>query len=179
MSVQLDRIEKLKSLVSTHQNFPKPGVTFRNIFPILQDPSAFTDLINLIVEEIKSKPQLPDIIVGLDARGFLIAPIVALRLGIAFVPVRKAGKLPGNVEQVSYKLEYGEDTLEIETGSIKPDQNVVIVDDLIALGGTASAACRLVRKMSATILECISVIELVALNGRRKIDAPVFSVLQY
>lgn len=120
----------------------------------------------------------PDVIVGLDARGFLFGPSLALRLGAAFVPVRKQGKLPGKIETATFEKEYGSDTFAMQVGAIKPGQVVVIVDDLIATGGSAAAAAQLVQKASGKLACAIFIIELTFLNGRSKIDAPVYTLIE-
>ncbi|ESO82783.1 hypothetical protein LOTGIDRAFT_229807 [Lottia gigantea] len=173
------RLEEVKSLVSAHPDFPKKGVLFRNIFPVLRDVHGFKTLCDLIVEHIKSTSPDVELIVGLDSRGFLFGPIIAQLLGIGFAPVRKSGKLPGETYKVSYKLEYGEDSFEIEKSSIKQDQKILIIDDLIATGGSMKAACELVEKAGGNILQCFVVIELNCLNGRDKVNKPVHSLLTY
>lgn len=118
-------------------------------------------------------------IVGLDARGFLFSFMIASELTIGCVPVRKRGKLPGETHQIEYELEYGTDVFEIQKDSIKVGQNVVIIDDLLATGGSLKAACELVKKSGGIVKECIVILELTALNGRSKLDSPVFSFIQY
>jgi len=121
---------------------------------------------------------VPDVIVGLDARGFLIAPTLALRAGCKFVPVRKAGKLPGKLETVTYEKEYGLDSFAIQTAAIKPGDKVLVVDDLIATGGSAAAAGELVKKCGGHLLGYIFIIELTSLQGRDKLDAPVYTLIE-
>ncbi|VDI42927.1 coiled-coil domain-containing protein 102A [Mytilus galloprovincialis] len=130
-----EKIAKIKQCITGHPDFPKPGILFRDIFPVLRDASVFKMLIDVLVDHVKSKTPNVEIIVGLDSRGFLFGPIIAQELGISFVPVRKAGKLPGEIFQVTYSLEYGQDKFEIQKDSIKPGAKVVIVDDLLATGG--------------------------------------------
>lgn len=119
-----------------------------------------------------------DVVVGLDARGFLLGPIIALRLGAAFVPVRKKGKLPGECVQAEYAKEYGTDSFEMQADAIKPGQNVIIVDDLIATGGSAKAAGELVQKQGGKTLQYLFIIELLFLKASSKLDAPVYSIIQ-
>ena len=121
---------------------------------------------------------MPDVIVGLDARGFLIGPTLALRAGCKFVPVRKAGKLPGKLETVTYEKEYGPDTFAIQTAAIKSGDKVLVVDDLIATGGSAAAAGELVKKCGGQLLGYIFIIELTGLQGRDKLDAPVYTLIE-
>ncbi|KAG9317550.1 adenine phosphoribosyltransferase [Chiua virens] len=160
------------------------GVTFLDIFPIFRDPVAFETLITHFVYHItsytipKSVRKKVDVVVGLDARGFLIGPLIALRLGAAFVPVRKKGKLPGPCKQASYEKEYGVDTFEMQDGAIRPGQNVIIVDDLIATGGSASAAGALVRLQGGNILEYLFIVEISALRKNWTIEDPVYSIIQ-
>ncbi|KAI0347072.1 adenine phosphoribosyltransferase [Trametopsis cervina] len=176
--------EYLKSLLKPHQDFPKKGIVFLDIFPILRDHVAFETLITHFVYHLTSTtiPNSPtkkiDVIVGLDARGFLLGPIIALRLGAAFVPVRKKGKLPGECASASYEKEYGVDSFEMQADAIKPGQNVVVVDDLIATGGSASAAGQLVKKLGGTVLEYLFIIELTFLKAAKKLDAPLYSIIQ-
>ncbi|KAK6186409.1 hypothetical protein SNE40_008450 [Patella caerulea] len=173
------RLEAVKALITAHPDFPKKGILFRNIFPVLRDPKGFHTLCDLMVEHIQSKCSNVELIVGLDSRGFLFGPIVAQRLNIGFAPVRKAGKLPGETFKVSYSLEYGQDSFEIEKSSVKLGQKVVIIDDLIATGGSMKAACELIEMAGADVVECYLVIELVDLKGRDKINKPVTSLIQY
>ncbi|OAV91681.1 hypothetical protein PTTG_06518 [Puccinia triticina 1-1 BBBD Race 1] len=180
-------VELLKSKLTVHPDFPKKGINFLDFLPILRDPQAFEILIAHFVHHIaasvlpklKEEGKTLDAIVGLDARGFLLGPIIALRLGCAFVPVRKAGKLPGAVEKVEYSKEYGTDTAEIQADAIKPNQNVIVVDDLIATGGTAKAAGDLVKNLNANVLEYLFVIEIDFLEGRKTLNAPTYSVIHH
>jgi len=177
-------IDLLQSIVTRYPDFPKPGVTFLDIFPIFRDPVAFETLITHFVYHVtshtipKSVRKKVDVVVGLDARGFLIGPLIALRLGAAFVPVRKNGKLPGPCKQASYEKEYGIDTFEMQDGAIRHGQNVIIVDDLIATGGSASAAGSLVRMQGGNILEYLFIVEVSALRKNWTIEDPVYSIIQ-
>ncbi|KAF8450428.1 phosphoribosyltransferase-like protein [Boletus edulis BED1] len=177
-------IDFLQSIVTRYPDFPKPGIVFLDIFPIFRDPVAFETLITHFVYHItshtipKSVRKKVDVVVGLDARGFLIGPLIALRLGAAFVPVRKKGKLPGPCKQASYEKEYGIDTFEMQEGAIRHGQNVVVVDDLIATGGSASAAGSLVRMQGGNILEYLFIVEVSALRKNWAIEDPVYSIIQ-
>ncbi|XP_041376026.1 adenine phosphoribosyltransferase-like [Gigantopelta aegis] len=174
-----DRIEKIKEKIGAYPDFPKPGIFFRDIFPVLLDPTTFRLLNAVLVEHIKTKCPGVQLIIGLESRGFLFGPNLAQELNIGFVPIRKKGKLPGEVFGVEYKLEYGLDRFEIQKNSVKPGQKVVIVDDLLATGGTMKAACELMTMVKAEILECLVVIELDFLKGRDKLTKPIHSLIHY
>ncbi|WVR04326.1 adenine phosphoribosyltransferase [Kwoniella sp. DSM 27419] len=169
----------LKSLLGVHPDFPKKGVTFLDIFPILRDPVAFETLITHLLHHILITHKVkPDVIVGLDARGFLLGPIIAMRLGAAFVPVRKGGKLPGQVEVAKYEKEYGTDAFEMQAGAVQPGQNCIVIDDLIATGGSAAAAGELIKKAGGKTLEYVFIVGLPFLNGDKKLDAPSYWMVE-
>ncbi|XP_071477769.1 adenine phosphoribosyltransferase-like [Diadema antillarum] len=171
---------RVKNAIGSIPDFPKPGILFRDIFPVFRDPSILSDMIDLLSDHVQQVlTKKVDVVIGLEARGFLFGPLLAQRLGCSFVPVRKKGKLPGECIQVSYTLEYGTDVFEMQKGSIQPGQTVIIVDDLIATGGTMKAACDLVKKMEGEILECIVVIELVDLKGKEKLTYPFFTLVDF
>ncbi|XP_033754307.1 adenine phosphoribosyltransferase-like [Pecten maximus] len=175
-----EKIKRINDAVSVHPDFPKPGIDFKNIFPVLRNPSLFKDLIDVMVESVSKNAEGVKKIVGLDARGFLFGPMIAQALGIGFVPVRKAGKLPGATHSITYKLEYGQDTFEVEQDSVKQGEKVVIVDDLLATGGTMKAAYDLVNKAGGEVLQCLVVMELVDLRGRDKVpNTTVTSLIKY
>ncbi|KAF7331979.1 Adenine phosphoribosyltransferase [Mycena kentingensis (nom. inval.)] len=177
-------IEYLKSQLGVHPDFPKKGIVFLDIFPLLRNPVAFETLITNLVHHLTSHtiPASPskkiDVVVGLDARGFLLGPIIALRLGAAFVPVRKKGKLPGHCVTATYEKEYGADSFEMQSDAIKPGQTVVVIDDLIATGGSAKAAGELIATQGGKTLEYLFIIELTFLKGGSKLDAPIYSIVQ-
>ncbi|CAI2161454.1 16889_t:CDS:2 [Funneliformis geosporum] len=172
-------IQEVRSLIKVIPDFPQKGILFQDIFPIFRNPKAVETLINHITDHIVSNiKEKIDVVVGLEARGFLFGPIVALRLNAAFAPVRKRGKLPGNIITAEYKKEYGVDVFEMQENAIKQNQNVIIVDDLIATGGTASAAGELVKKFGGNILEYIFIIELVELDGCQKLNSPIYSIFK-
>jgi len=177
-------VEYLRGLLKPHLDFPKKGVLFLDIFPILRDPIAFETLITHFMHHLtsntipKAATKKIDAVVGLDARGFLLGPIIALRLGAAFVPVRKKGKLPGRCVTATYEKEYGTDSFEMQEEVIKPGQNVIVVDDLIATGGSAKAAGELVAKQGGKTLEYLFIIELMFLKGRDELDGPVYSIVK-
>lgn len=173
------RIERVQSLIKGHPDFPKPGILFRDIFPVLRNPTVFQELLDVMAEQVKAKAPNVELIVGLESRGFLFGPSIALKLNCGFAPVRKKGKLPGEKESVSYALEYGTDTFEVQKEAFKPGQSVVIVDDLLATGGTMKAACELIQKVGANVVECLVVIELTDLKGRDKLTKPCTSLITY
>lgn len=173
------RVKKIAETVTSHPDFPKPGVIFRDIFPVIAEPTVFSDLINVLVERVQTKCPTPDVVVGLESRGFLLGTPLAMALKLPFVPVRKKGKLPGKVKQVSYALEYGTDTFEAQVDKIKAGQKVIIVDDLLATGGSMKAASDLMTSMGAQVALCLVCIELVDLKGREKIDHPFDTILKF
>ncbi|KAI5820331.1 phosphoribosyltransferase-like protein [Pyronema omphalodes] len=175
----------LKGALVQYPDFPSPGILFEDIMPIFANPVQHNSLVRALeLHVLNAHPAgiTPpfagiDVVVGLEARGFLFGPSLALRIGAGFVPVRKAGKLPGETVQVSYKKEYGEDLFELQKGAIKPGSRVLIVDDIIATGGTAEAAEKLVTMCGATVVEFCFLMELGFLKGRDKLKAPVFTLL--
>ncbi|KAI8911034.1 phosphoribosyltransferase-like protein [Gorgonomyces haynaldii] len=170
---------KIKSLLKAHPDFPKKGILFQDIFPIFQDPVAVQTVVSHITHHIFSKHGKVDVIVGLDSRGFLLGPWVAAIVGAAFVPVRKPGKLPGECHQAQYVKEYGTDVFEIQKSGIKPGQKVVVLDDLIATGGSAKAAGELIQKCGGVPVEYIFFVELTFLKGRDALNAPTYSLVQF
>jgi adenine phosphoribosyltransferase len=159
-------------------DFPKPGILFRDITPLLASPVAFAETIEQLAAHFRSRSI--DVIVAAEARGFIFAAPLALELHVGFVPIRKPGKLPFETQAFHYELEYGQDSLEMHTDGIEAGQNVLVVDDLLATGGTIEACCKLVENNGARIVGCAFVIELLALQGRQRI-APreSFSLVQY
>ncbi len=172
------RIEELRKAVRNIPDFPKPGIVFKDITPIVGDARYFNIAINAIADRHIGRGI--DAVVGIDARGFIFGAAVAYRLGAAFVPVRKKGKLPFHTEQQTYKLEYGEDTVEIHADAFEPGARVVLVDDLLATGGTAAATAELIRKLQGEIVELDFLIELAFLEGRSRISGyDIYSVIRY
>ncbi|KAM3917947.1 adenine phosphoribosyltransferase [Leptodactylus fuscus] len=175
-----DKVAVLRGAVREFPDFPCPGICFRDITPVLKDPAAFSASIDLFETYLRENFPKIDLIAGLDSRGFLFGPALAQRFGIGFVLIRKKGKLPGPTESVSYSLEYGKAELEIQTDAVDPGQKVVIIDDLLATGGTMAASCELLQRRNADILACLVLIELTSLKGAEKIKPyPVHSLLQY
>ena len=159
-------------------DFPKPGIQFKDITPLLADARLFAGSIDLLIGRFK--PGMVDAVVGIDARGFIFAAAAALHLQAGFVPVRKKGKLPYQTHEQDYALEYGTNTIAIHIDAVKPGSRVLLIDDLLATGGTAAAAAALLRKVGAEILEISFLIELSFLAGNEKLkDFPVRSVVKY
>ncbi|MDB6067839.1 MAG: adenine phosphoribosyltransferase [Pedosphaera sp.] len=159
-------------------DFPKPGIQFKDITPVLADPRLFAGSIDLLIGNFK--PGMVDAVVGIDARGFIFAAAAALRLEAGFVPVRKKGKLPYRTHEQGYDLEYGANTIAIHIDAVKPGSRVLLIDDLLATGGTAAAAAALLQKVGAQILEISFLIELGFLSGRDKLkDYPIRSLISY
>ncbi|KAB2102178.1 hypothetical protein AG0111_0g9659 [Alternaria gaisen] len=171
----------LKASLRQFKDFPEPGILFEDILPIFANPQLHEGLLRglelSIEQQFGASGAKPDVVVGLDARGFLFGPSLALRLGASFVPVRKRGKLPGPCETAEYKKEYGSDFFQMQADAIKSGQKVLIVDDIIATGGSAAAAGSLVKKLGGTIMGYLFILELDFLKGRDQLDAPVHTLL--
>lgn len=173
-----DSIQKLRAAVRDIPDFPKPGIIFKDITTILGDGQLFKCAIDTFLEANAGRHI--DKIVGIDARGFIFGAAVAYQLGVGFVPVRKKGKLPFTTESTSYSLEYGEAVVEMHVDAIAKGEKVVLIDDLLATGGTAAAATRLIEKVGGDLIEAQFLIELEFLNGREKLKPfPVRSFLTY
>src|SRR5215472_4455686 len=173
-----DVIEKLRAGVRDVPDFPKKGIVFKDITPILSDPALFRASIDLFLERCRGKKI--DKIVGIDARGFLFGSAVAYELGVGFVPIRKRGKLPYRTEIAKYSLEYGEAEMEMHIDAMKAGEKVVLVDDLLATGGTSAAAAVLIRNAGANLIEAQFLIELEFLEGRKRLEpTPITSFLKY
>jgi adenine phosphoribosyltransferase len=171
-------VEKLRAAVRDVPDFPKAGIVFKDITPILSDPILFRASIDLFLERCRGRDI--DKIVGIDARGFLFGSAVAYELGIGFVPIRKRGKLPYRTEAARYSLEYGEAEMEMHTDAMTAGERVIMVDDLLATGGTSGAAAELIRKVGGDLLEAQFLIELEFLHGRKQLEStPVTSFLKY
>ncbi|MBM4048462.1 MAG: adenine phosphoribosyltransferase [Planctomycetes bacterium] len=168
----------LKKLIRDVPGFPKKGIVFKDITPLLRDAKALKAAVNQIAAHYKG--QKIDAVLGVEARGFVLAPAVALKLGAGFIPARKPGKLPWKTTSASYQLEYGTDALEIHTDSVAPGQRILMVDDLLATGGTMSACCKLVEQLGGQVVGCAFLIELSFLNGRKSLPGrDVLSLIQY
>jgi adenine phosphoribosyltransferase len=171
-------VEALKALVRTVPDFPKPGILFYDITTLLKDKTGFAKLIDAFAGHYIERKV--DLVLGIEARGFIFGPALAYRLNAGFVPVRKPGKLPAAVERVSYDLEYGSDAVEIHVDAIQPGQRVVLVDDLLATGGTMEATVKLARQLGGEIVGLAFAVELDFLKGRDRFkDLDVYSLLHY
>jgi adenine phosphoribosyltransferase len=152
-------------------DFPIPGIQFIDILPLFQDPAIHTALLRALeLQVLEFADSKPDVVVGLDARGFLFGPSLALRLNASFVPVRKQGKMPGPCVTAAYEKEYGTDFFQMQEGAVKPGQKVLVVDDIIATGGSAAAAGSLVKQMGGDLIGYLFILEIPVLNGRSKLD---------
>lgn len=161
--------ELIKSRIRNVPDFPREGIIFKDITTVLRDGEAFKNCVDLLSEHFKK--QKIDYIAGIEARGFIFGSALAYKMGVGFIPIRKPGKLPSKTERVSYELEYGRDSLEIHIDAVEPGKRVLIVDDLLATGGTAEAAIKLVKKIGGIIVGIAFVVELEFLKGREKLPA--------
>ena len=167
----------LKDHIRQIPDFPKPGILFYDISTLLAHAGAWRTTIERLAAVVE--PQSPDLLAGIESRGFLVAAPLALHLGCGFLMVRKHGKLPGPTIPHSYELEYGTDVIEIQADAIRPGEKVVLLDDLLATGGTMAAAIKLLQKAGAEVTGAASIIELSFLNGREKLDVPYTSLIAY
>ena len=172
-------MENFKKYISEIKDFPKDGIVFKDINPIYINPKIWME-ITLPIQKLISNTQ-PDYIAGIESRGFITASALAFKNEIGFIPIRKANKLPGKVIGINYKLEYGEDRLEIQDKLFRKNSKVIIIDDLLATGGTASTAGKLIRKIGGDLIGYAFLVELKKLDGRRKLDSNIYveSVLKY
>lgn len=178
MTPSLPSVQDLRNAVRNIPDFPQPGIQFKDITPVLADARLFAGCIDLLIDGFK--PGQVDAVVGIDARGFIFAAAAAIRLNAGFIPVRKKGKLPYDTHEQSYELEYGSNTIAIHTDAVKPGSRILLIDDLLATGGTAEAAAMLLKKVGANILEAAFFIELADLKGRERIlHCPVRSLIVY
>ncbi len=171
-------MQRLKDKIRNIPDFPEAGIQFKDITPLLKDPSTLRLAVHQLIfpylgEEITA-------VAGMEARGFIFGSLVAWELGVSFVPLRKPGKLPSSVETASYDLEYGSSNLEIHTDALSKDDRVLLIDDLIATGGTAAASCQLIEKLGAEVAACAFIVELDELKGREQLSGyRVHSLLHY
>lgn len=162
--------------VRTAKDFPKKGINFYDITPLLQNGKVFNEIVNKIAWQYLNEV---DSVVCIEARGFLIGAPVAYFLESSLIPIRKQGKLPAKTHKISYNLEYGTDTLEIHSDAIKPNDRVLIVDDVLATGGTAKAVVDMIRQLKGNVVGCAFLGEISELNGKSKLDIPVYSVIKF
>ena len=172
----------LKTHIRTVPDWPEPGVQFRDITPLLQDPRVFRVLIDAFVHRYMDPALRPDVVAGLDARGFILGSVVAYELGLGFVPIRKKGKLPFTTVEETYELEYGSATVELHTDAVRPGQRVLLIDDLIATGGTMMAGKRLLEKLGAKVMEGAAIVDLPELGGSQRLrqsGLQLFTLVEY
>lgn len=174
-SLHKDDIVYLKGQIALYKDFPKQGILFEDFTPILANEKAFQKCVNLFYERYKSKNI--EAVAGLESRGFILGAALAYKLGVSFIPIRKPGKTPGPTYSVNYQKEYGSDTLVISQSAVKPNQRVLIIDDLIATGGSALAAIELINLADAHPVEFASLLEVKGLNGREKLGISSFNLL--
>ena len=177
-----DITDYLRQHIRTVPDWPTPGVQFRDITPLLQDPQVFRVLINAFTVRYMDPALRPDVVAGLDARGFLIGAVLAYELGVGFVPIRKKGKLPFTTVAETYELKYGSAAVELHVDAAQPDQRVLLIDDLIATGGTMMAGCRLLEKLGAHVIEGAAIVDLPDLGSSarlRQSGLPLFTLVGY
>ena len=172
----------LRAHIRTVPDWPTPGVQFRDITPLLQDAKVFRVLIDAFVHRYMDAARRPDVVAGLDARGFILGAVVAYELNVGFVPIRKKGKLPFTTVEETYELEYGSATVELHTDAVKPGHQVLLIDDLIATGGTMMAGKKLLERLGARVMEGAAIVDLPELGGSDKLRAtgmPLFTLLDF
>jgi len=171
-------MENIKKTIRTIPHFPKKGIMFRDITTLLKDAEAFKETIDALVDRYRH--QSLDVVAGIESRGFIIAGGIAYLLGKGFIPIRKPGKLPAETYRVDYELEYGNDAIEMHKDSISQGARVLVVDDLLATGGTMKAACEIIEKAGGTVVECAFIVDLPDLKGREKLkDYQVFTLVEF
>lgn len=179
LPIPKEKAEWIKSTIRDIPDFPKPGIVFKDLTTLLRDKDAFAYVIDALSEKfVGTKPKY---IAGIEARGFILGPAIAHKMHVGFIPIRKPGKLPHKVEKAVYELEYGSDSVEIHVDAVEKGDRVVVIDDLLATGGTAEAAYRLLKQVGAEVVGAGFVVELAFLNGRKKLPSglEVFSVVEY
>ncbi|MEK9802414.1 MAG: adenine phosphoribosyltransferase [Curvibacter sp.] len=172
----------LRSHIRTVPDWPAPGVQFRDITPLLQNPRVFRVLIDAFVHRYMDPALRPDVVAGLDARGFILGSVIAYELAVGFVPIRKKGKLPYTTVEETYELEYGSATVELHTDAVRPGDRVLLVDDLIATGGTMMAGKKLLEKLGGRVIEGAAIVDLPELGGSarlRQAGLPLFTLLDF
>ena len=172
----------LRDHIRTVPDWPAPGVQFRDITPLLQNPRVFRVLIDAFVHRYMDPALRPDVVAGLDARGFILGSVVAYELGVGFVPIRKKGKLPFRTVEQTYELEYGSATVELHTDAVSAGQRVLLIDDLVATGGTMMAGWRLLEKLGAQVTEGAAIVDLPELGGSARLKSaglPLFTLVEF
>ena len=171
-------MDRLRNKIRDIVDFPKPGIIFKDITPLIADPATLRLSVHQLIHPFLGRNI--NAVAGMEARGFVFGSLVAWELGLPFIPLRKPGKLPYNVQSVSYDLEYGSATLEVHVDAFSPNDRVLVIDDLLATGGTAMASCELIEKLGAKVEACAFVVELDFLEGRERLgNYEVYSVLHY
>jgi adenine phosphoribosyltransferase len=176
----MDTSAYLKKHIRTVPNWPAPGVQFRDITPLLQNPKVFRVLIDAFVHRYMDMK--PDVVAGLDARGFILGAVVAYELNVGFIPIRKKGKLPFTTVEETYELEYGSGTVELHTDAVKPGDRVLLIDDLIATGGTMMAGKKLIEKLGGSVMEGAAIVDLPELGGSARLrdsDLTLFTLVDF
>jgi len=174
--------EYLRSHIRTVPNWPAPGVQFRDITPLLQNPKVFRVMVDAFVHRYMDPDMRPDVVAGLDARGFILGSVIAYELAVGFIPIRKKGKLPFTTVEETYELEYGSATVELHTDAVKAGERVLLVDDLIATGGTMLAGKKLLEKLGAHVMEGAAIVDLPELGGSQKLRTaglPLFTLVDF
>lgn len=172
----------LRDHIRTVQDWPTPGIQFRDITPLLQDAKVFRVLVDAFVHRYMEPSRRPDVVAGLDARGFILGAVIAYELGVGFVPIRKKGKLPFTTIEETYELEYGSATVELHTDAVKVGHRVLLIDDLIATGGTMMAGKKLLEKLGAEVMEGAAIVDLPELGGSarlREAGLPLFTLVDF
>ncbi|CAA3023622.1 adenine phosphoribosyltransferase 5-like isoform X2 [Olea europaea var. sylvestris] len=171
------RLKGISDAITVVPHFPKPGIMFQDITTLVSNPKAFKDTIDIFVDRYRDMDI--SVVAGVEARGFMFAPAIALAIGAKFIPLRKPGKLPGEVISEAYELEYGKDRLEMHVGAVQHGERALIIDDLVATGGTLSAATRLLERVGAVVVECACVIGLPEVKGRCRLDGkPLYMLVE-
>jgi adenine phosphoribosyltransferase len=171
-------IERLRGLIRGVPDFPRPGIVFYDVTPLFADPAALTAAVDLLAAEVEAAGPI-DLVVGAEARGFILGPALAVRLGAGFVPARRQGKLPASTEGAAYELEYGAAELHVHSDAIGPGARVLVHDDLIATGGTAAALGEIAGRLGAEVVAYAFLVELTALAGRDRLPAPTHSLITF